>query len=267
MFMKPEKVGHYDIVVIDEAHHEATSSFIHLFIQMRPKYLLGLSATPLRTDKMKLAFSATVNECNIHQLIQEGYLTKFNSYIIENFTPENVAAHYLKNKKLWGKTLVFMPTLAECAEFQRLMLLAGENCIFVKSGDENARRKFEQGNAQLAVNCQMLTEGFDMPDLQTVFVRSSSRLPMIQMCGRVLRKHPKKKIANIVQPRNTCFQAKRMAEPEKIFHWNKDRFISLSAPSDILTTTLRHTLKLRNKLQEPPKIPVKDYETTYYVEV
>ena len=267
MFMKPEKVGHYDIVVIDEAHHEATSSFIHLFIQMRPKYLLGLSATPLRTDKMKLAFSATVNECNIHQLIQEGYLTKFNSYIIENFSPENVATHYLKNEDLWGKTLVFMPTISDCIQFQKLISEAGRNCIFVKSGDDLSRKKFEQHEARLAVNCQMLTEGFDMPELQTVFVRGSSRLPMMQMSGRVLRKHPKKKVANIVQPRDTRFQAKRMAEPEHIFHWRKDRFVTLSAQSDILTRTLRHTLELRNKIHEQPKVHVKDYDKIFYVEV
>ena len=99
MFTKPEKAEHFDIVVIDEAHHEATSSFIDLYTQMNPQYLLGLSATPLRTDKIKLAFSATVNECNIHQLIQEGFLSRFNSYIIENFTPETVAKHYLARKK------------------------------------------------------------------------------------------------------------------------------------------------------------------------
>jgi hypothetical protein len=58
-----------------------------LYTQMNPQYLLGLSATPLRTDKIKLAFSAAVNECNIHQLIQEDFLSRFNSYIIENFTP------------------------------------------------------------------------------------------------------------------------------------------------------------------------------------
>ena len=54
-----------------------------------------------------------------------------------------------------------------------------------------------------------------MPELQTVFVRSSSRLPMIQMAGRGLRKHPDKKIANIVQAKNSRFQAKKWQPPKR----------------------------------------------------
>ena len=267
MFMKPEKAEPFDIVVIDEAHHEATASFINLFTQMKPKYLLGLSATPLRTDKIKLAFSATVNECNIHQLITEGYLSKFDSYIIENFTPETVAKHYLAREKEWGKTLVFMPTLKACAQFQKLIHQAGGSCLFIRSGDDSAREKFEQGAAPLAVNCQLLTEGFDMPELQTVFVRSSSRLPMIQMAGRVLRKHPQKRIANIVQPKNTGFLAKKMAEPEQIYYWRKDRFIALKGESGILSRTLCQTLMLRKKLPTVHIPPLKEYGETLYAAV
>ena len=265
MFTKPENAEQFDIVVIDEAHHEATSSFINLFTRMRPKYLLGLSATPLRTDKVKLAFSATVNECNIHQLIQDGFLSKFNSYIIENFSPENVVKHYLAREKEWGKTLVFMPTLAECAKFQSLIREQGRNCLFIKSGDERAREQFENGTCQLAVNCQLLTEGFDMPELQTVFVRNSSRLPMIQMAGRVLRKHCDKAIANIVQSKDTSFLAKKMAEPEQIFHWRKDCFVALKGRPDIIYQVLRETLRRRESLPKRKDVSCREFDETFYV--
>ena len=112
-----------------------------------------------------------------------------------------------------------------------------------------------------------LTEGFDMPQLQTVFVRKSSRLPMIQMAGRVLRNHPGKQIANIVQPKNTPFPAKKMADPEQILHWRRDRFVALNGQNNILTSTLRKTLELRNKLKKSePKI-VCEFSETYYVSV
>ena len=265
MFTNPEKAEQFDIVVIDEAHHEATGSFINLFIKMRPKYLLGLSATPLRTDKIKLAFSATVNECSIHQLIQDGFLSKFNSYIIESFSPENVAKHYLAREKEWGKTLVFMPTLAECAQFQSLIREQGKNCLFIRSGDDSAREQFENGACQLAVNCQLLTEGFDMPELQTVFVRNSSRLPMIQMAGRVLRKHCDKAIANIVQAKDTSYQAKRMAEPEQIFHWRKDCFVSLKGRPDIIHQVLRETLQRRKALSKKEEVSCREFDKIFYV--
>ena len=44
-----------DLVVLDEAHHEATRSCVLLYEKMKAARTLGLSATPLRTDRMKLS--------------------------------------------------------------------------------------------------------------------------------------------------------------------------------------------------------------------
>ena len=52
-----------DFVVLDEAHHEATQSCVLLYEKMHHTWTLGLSATPLRTDRMKLSFQDTVNTC------------------------------------------------------------------------------------------------------------------------------------------------------------------------------------------------------------
>ena len=71
-----------DFVVLDEAHHEATQSCVLIYEKMRAKWTLGLSATPLRTDRMKLSFQETVRTCPIGRLIREGYLSPFNSYLI-----------------------------------------------------------------------------------------------------------------------------------------------------------------------------------------
>ena len=48
-----------DLVVLDEAHHEATQSCVLLYERMRAKWTIGLSATPMRTDRMKLSFQET----------------------------------------------------------------------------------------------------------------------------------------------------------------------------------------------------------------
>ena len=104
-----------------------------------------------------------------------------------------------------------------------------------------------------------------MPELQTVFVRNSSRLPMIQMAGRVLRKHCDKAIANIVQSKDTCFQAKKMAEPEQIFHWRKDCFVSLKGRPDIIFQVLRETLRRRKALPERKDVSCREFDKTFYV--
>lgn len=87
---------------------------------------------------------------------------------------------------------------------------------------------------------------------------------MIQMAGRVLRKHPEKHIANIVQAKDTRFQAKKLAEPEQIFHWRKDGFVALKGQSTILLDTLRETLRLRKALPEREEKTLKEFYNTLY---
>ena len=106
-----------------------------------------------------------------------------------------------------------------------------------------------------------------MPELQTVFVRNSSRLPTIQMAGRVLRKHCDKTIANIVQSKNTSFQTKKMAEPEHIFHWRKDCFVSLKGQPDIIHRVLRETLRRRQEQPKTGESHLKEFDKTFYVAV
>ena len=240
---------HFDIVILDEAHHEATSSFIRLFQDMSPTYLLGLSATPLRTDRMKLAFKETVNVCSIRSLILDGYLSPFQLYNIEKMDPESAAFHYLRDPEKWGKTIVFMPTLSDCSEFRRLLLDAGVECPIVKSGQNNDHilDDFRNGKNQVIVNCHLLTEGFDLPELKTVFLKDSTRLPTIQMAGRVLRKVPTKPFANIVQSKETKYPAQRICEPQTVWLWRDHEFQAVSGRNDKVMETVLHFLELRDK--------------------
>lgn len=238
---------HYDIVVLDEAHHEATNSFIQLFQIMSPDYLLGLSATPIRTDKMKLAFNETVNLCTIRSLIADDYLSRFQVFNIDTMTPESAAAHYLRDPEKWGKTMVFMPTLEECRTFHELLLAAGVECPVVASGTNNdfTLDRFRSGDLRIIVNCHLLTEGFDLPDLRTVFLKDASRLPTIQMAGRVLRKHPDKPLANIIQSKQTRYLVQKIANPETVWNWNGDRFYVVSGKSERIREIALENLRRR----------------------
>ena len=254
MFAKTSR--HFDIVVLDEAHHEATGSFIRLFQEMSPDFLLGLSATPIRTDHMKLAFKETVNLCSIRSLILDGYLSPFQLYNIEKMDPGNAAFHYLRDPKKWGKTIVFMPTLEDCSEFQRLLKDAGTDCPIVRGGQNNDAilTDFRNGRYQVIVNCHLLTEGFDLPELKTVFLKDSTRLPTIQMAGRVLRKSPGKKFANIVQSKEARYMVKRIAEPQTVWQWRDQEFHVVSGQNKKVLETVLYYLDLRDK-REDIKLP------------
>ena len=43
--------GMFDLVVVDECHHAPSDSFSKLLYDLKPRYLLGVTATPWRTDE------------------------------------------------------------------------------------------------------------------------------------------------------------------------------------------------------------------------
>jgi superfamily II DNA or RNA helicase len=59
----------------------------------------------------------------------------------------------------------------------------------------------------------VLTEGFDCPSLRTVFCRPSSRLPTVQMCGRVFRRDASSPLKQVVQSRDTELPFARIVRP------------------------------------------------------
>ena len=51
-----------DVLFSDEAHHTASETATSLCNRLRPKVQIGLSATPIRTDRMKLCFSRVIRD-------------------------------------------------------------------------------------------------------------------------------------------------------------------------------------------------------------
>lgn len=189
------------IIVLDEAHHEATDSFHHTLNVLAPKYMLGLSATPVRADRAKLCFERVLKDAGFYTLIEDGYLSKFNQWMLDNWAPETVVRAYLADQKRWGKSIMFFLDRKQCDKAMGLLLAAGVKADLVTGETDRFAQldAFEKGETDVLVNMYVLTEGFDCPELQTVFVRDSSMGPTVQMAGRVLRKHPGCPIKNIVQ--------------------------------------------------------------------
>lgn len=235
-----------EFVVLDEAHHEATQSCIMLYERMKPKYVLGLSATPLRTDRMKLSFQESVKTCSIGRLIRDGYLSQFNSYLMPRYTPADVARFYLASPERWGKSLVYFNTIAECVEFRGLMAEGGVEVEVVTSTSDKDLQlaRFVENKVRVIANVAMLTEGFDQPDVTSVFARDGSRLPTVQMCGRGLRTAPGKDACNIVQSVNTKYMFERVAPAKNMFRFQQGHWLALKDGTREIEDTLRRTLDL-----------------------
>ena len=235
-----------DLVVLDEAHHEATQSCVLLYEKMKPEYVLGLSATPLRTDRMKLSFRETVTTCSIDRLIREGYLSPFHSYLLPHYGPQIVAECYLYSQRDWGKTLAFFPTVVECCQFQRLLAEKGVACEVVTADSDKDRQleEFVAGRVKVVANVAMLTEGFDLPDVQTIFARDASRLPTIQMCGRGLRLADGKDHCNIVQSAKTNYLFEKVTPAKRRFRMMSGQWMALQDGTEAIEKTMKLSLAL-----------------------
>lgn len=238
-----------EFVVLDEAHHEATQSCVMLYERMKPTWILGLSATPLRTDRMKLSFQDTVRTCSIGRLIRDGYLSKFNSYLMPRYTPEDVAAMYLKSPERWGKSLVYFHTIADCVRFRELMSEGGVEVEVVTADSDKDRQleRFVANKVKVIANVAMLTEGFDQPDVTSVFARDGSRLPAVQMCGRGLRIAPGKEACNIVQSAGTKYLFERVAPAKNMFRYQQGHWLALKDGTREIEETLLETLALMDR--------------------
>lgn len=118
-----------------------------------------------------------------------------------------IAEHYTKNREKYGKTIIFTDRWRQCEQIAELLKARGIRAATVYSQadadgavtgtraerrpHENAvaLRMFRAGEIDVLVNVRMLTEGTDVPDVQTVFLTraTTSRILLTQMVGRALR--------------------------------------------------------------------------------
>jgi superfamily II DNA or RNA helicase len=220
MFDRQPPTG-LDLLVVDEAQHDAASSMAFLHQVIRPRFILGLTATPFRSDRVKLCFDTVLRDAGIAPLIQDGYLSRFHHYTLPTYTPETVAECYTHDPKRWGKTIAYFHTLAQCHQAAALLTRRGVRCTVV-SGDSDREAQleaFRAGAIDVLLNCLVLTEGFDCPDLESVFCRPSCKGVTIQMCGRVLRKHPDHPAKRIVQCLKTRWPFTRTAAAALQYTW------------------------------------------------
>lgn len=243
-----------DLLVVDEAQHDAAQSMAYLHQRIRPRFILGLSATPFRADRVKLCFDSILKDAGIQTLIQDGYLSSYHHYTIAQYTPDRVAAFYLSDRPRWGKSILYFHTLHQCHEADRLLRAGGVRSEIV-TGDSDREAQleaFRSGRLDVLVNCMMLSEGFDCPELKTVFCRPSCKGVTIQMAGRVLRQHPDFPHKQIVQCLKTRWPFPRTAVPALQFVWGDGQWRSLQANPFINQVNARALQALAQSKSELP---------------
>ncbi len=78
---------YWDIVILDEAHHGEAASYRSIFTDLKPKVLLGLTATPERTDGVSIAKDfdqPLAGEIRLPEALEQKLLCPFHYYAVSD---------------------------------------------------------------------------------------------------------------------------------------------------------------------------------------
>lgn len=215
------KEDYFDYIIVDEIHHSTAKNYQKLLNYFKPKFLLGLTATPERQDNgdvYKVCDYNIAYECNFVSGINNGWLVPFEYFGIyddidydkipwrngkysleeleESLSIEERAEKIFLKYKNFRKNF----TLGFCASVRHAHYMAEyfnlKNIVSVAITGEmkpSERRRiikdFEKGKIQVLFVVDVFNEGVDIPKVDTImFLRpTTSYTVFIQQLGRGLR--------------------------------------------------------------------------------
>lgn len=228
---------HFDFIVIDEAHRTAAPSYQAILNAFPLARVVGLTATPGRADKKTLfeaGYTAFAYRLHIDDAVRYDILAPFEVVRTTidgldmrgvktdeetgDFDQKQLSERARKDRcvaravpKIWEKlaggrrAIVFTPSAVVAKQTVEEGRKLGHRCDFVsdKDTDEEREKKisaFKRGQHDYLVNFGILTEGYDDPECSCAIIArlTRSKGTYIQMFGRVLRKHPKKTHAVVI---------------------------------------------------------------------
>ncbi|MCK8828252.1 DEAD/DEAH box helicase [Natroniella acetigena] len=148
------------------------------------------------TVKTNINFEEDFNEKDYKHLEQFGDLGVHILNKMKNSATRNkkIVQHYKNNRDKFGKTLVFAVDTLHCKTLKKEFLdqdLKADYVAAIRSSQENEEviNKYKKGSLDILISISKLTEGFDAPETQTVFLTRPTRSePLLrQMIGRGLR--------------------------------------------------------------------------------
>lgn len=210
-----------DLFIIDECHRATAHSYLEILKCYPRAVLLGLTATPIRTDGRGLGqlFQTLVQASTPAELTERGYLVParvFTTPMTPDFSkvkqkkgdfdqgeverlvdkPKLIGDIYGHWKKLAGdrQTVIFAASCRHALHIKDDFLAKGARIEYL-DGDTPERdrdavlARLQRRDTQIVVNVGILTEGWDNPAISCVILaRPTKSLTLyLQMAGRALR--------------------------------------------------------------------------------
>lgn len=200
----------FDIIVLDEAHHEACMTFQIQLRRLAGSIIVGLTATPDRADTLLIKFEKIVQPISRERAVDEGWLAPTNLNSIVDATGRDkvgisqlVFEQYLEEM---GKTIMFFRTKKECEEVDKYLKSLGKKSVCLTSNNkrivQNALDAFSRGEIQFIVNCSIVSEGVDVVGCTDIFLgRAVGSYPLLnQIIGRAARPDSPCNVWELINP-------------------------------------------------------------------
>lgn len=219
---------HFDYIIIDETHRAGASSYLKILNYFQPQFLLGMTATPERTDGFDIyqLFDHNIAyEIRLNQAMQENLLCPFHYFGITDITVDDQeindnstfndlttdarVTHIINQSQYYGFSGERLRGLIFCSHIEEAQILSqkfnerGFNTIALSGKDSqetrtNAIHKLEQKERSTGLDyiftVDIMNEGIDIPAInQIIMLRpTKSAIIFVQQLGRGLRKYPQK---------------------------------------------------------------------------
>jgi superfamily II DNA or RNA helicase/HKD family nuclease len=229
---------HFDVVIVDEFHHAAASTYTTLLDHLRPKHLLGLTATPERSDGLDVLrwFGGRIAvELRLWDALEQGLLSPFHYFGVHDGTdlsgvswrrgvgydPDELTNVYTADDAWAAKVLAAvhdkigaplrMRALGFCvsiahAEFMAdRFAAAGLSAVAITSMSTPDERRqalhdLRDGKVNIVFTVDLFNEGVDVPAVDVVLMLrpTESATVFLQQLGRGLRRSRDKDVLTVL---------------------------------------------------------------------
>ncbi|RRJ63333.1 DUF3427 domain-containing protein [Paenibacillus oralis] len=220
----------FDYILIDEVHKAGASSYQKVIDHFCPQFLMGMTATPERTDEFNIYQLFDYNvayEIRLQEALEEDMLCSFHYFGVTDFeydgrliddtamltklATEERVDHIISKIEYYGfsgenvKGLIFCSRKEEAIKLSQMMNDKGYRTIALTGEDsiqfrEQQIEALESGKIDYILTVDIFNEGIDIPCINQVILlrQTQSSIVFVQQLGRGLRKHNDKEFVTII---------------------------------------------------------------------
>ncbi|ADY54689.1 type III restriction protein res subunit [Syntrophobotulus glycolicus DSM 8271] len=260
---------YFDTIIVDEAHHAISDSYLRVLNHFNKAKVLGVTATPDRGDMRNLGsfFESLAYEYTLPKAIKDSYLSPIKAQTIPlklDLTGVSLAQGDFKASDLGSaldpylhqiademakvcldrKTVVFLPLIKTSQKFTQILREKGFRAAEVngESADrERLLKDFDAGSYDVLCNSMLLTEGWDCPSVDCIVVLRPTKIRSLycQMVGRGTRLFPGKEYLLLLdflwhtERHELCHPAHLICESEEVAKKMTENIEEAGCPVDL----------------------------------